>query len=132
MARNAPKQQPKTIDGYIAPFPRDVREKLNKLRSVIRESAPGAEETISYGIPTFKLHGNLVHFAAFKDHIGFYPAPSGITAFEKELSPYKQGKGTVQFPLDEPIPLDLVREIVRFRVKENEARKQRSTGTDKP
>lgn len=107
------------MDGYIAAFPKNVREILNKLRQVIRESAPGAEETISYGIPTFKLNGNLVHFGAYKNHIGFYPTPSAIAAFKKELSSYKQSRGTVQFPIDEPIPLGLIKRMVRFRVKEN-------------
>ena len=109
----------KTMDEYIAEFPKNVRDVLEELRGVIRESAPQAEEAISYGIPTFKLNGNLVHFAAFKNHIGFYPTPSAIDAFNKELSPYKQAKGTVQFPIDNPIPFDLVRKIVRYRVKEN-------------
>ncbi|MDD1700907.1 MAG: DUF1801 domain-containing protein [Methanoregula sp.] len=107
------------MDEYIAEFPKNVRDVLEELRGVIRESAPQAEEAISYGIPTFKLNGNLVHFAAFKNHIGFYPTPSAIDAFNKELSPYKQAKGTVQFPIDNPIPFDLVRKIVRYRVKEN-------------
>jgi uncharacterized protein YdhG (YjbR/CyaY superfamily) len=116
--------KPKTIDQYIAMFPKDVQKILENLRQVIRETAPEAEETINYGIPTFKLNGNLVHFAAFKNHIGFYPNPSGIEAFKKELSPYKQSKGTVQFPLNKPIPFDLVKKIVEFRVKENESRKK--------
>jgi uncharacterized protein YdhG (YjbR/CyaY superfamily) len=102
------KLKPRTIDEYIAMFPTDVQKILENLRQLIRETAPEAEETIDYGIPTFKLNGNLVHFAAFKNHIGFYPAPSGIEAFKKELSLYKQSKGTVQFPLDKPIPIDLV------------------------
>jgi uncharacterized protein YdhG (YjbR/CyaY superfamily) len=114
----------KTIDEYIAAFPENVQTILEKLRSVIRETAPEAEETIDYGIPTFKLNGNLVHFAAFKNHTSFYPTPSAIEAFKKELLPFKQSKGTVQFPLDEPIPFDLVKKIVKFRVKENEAKKK--------
>ena len=118
------KSIPKTIDAYVAVFPKDVQKILENLRQVIRETAPEAEETIDYGIPTFKLNGNLVHFAAFKNHIGFYPNPSGIEAFKKELSPYKQSKGTVQFPLDKPIPIDLVKKIVEFRVKENMSRKK--------
>ena len=109
----------KTIDDYIAQFPRDIQEKLQKLRKTIGESAPQATEAISYQIPTFKLNGNLVHFAAFKDHISFFPTSSGVAAFEKELSRYKISKGTIQFPLDTPIPLDLVRRIVKFRVQEN-------------
>jgi len=114
-----PRKQFKTIDEYIATFPKNVQEILEKLRSVIRESAPKAQEAINYGIPTFKLNGNLVHFAAFKNHIGFYPTPSAIVAFKKELSQYEQAKGSVQFPIDKPIPLDIVKEIVKFRVKEN-------------
>jgi len=118
------KPKPRTIDEYNAMFPTDVQKILENLRQVIRETAPTADETIDYGIPTFKLNGNLVHFAAFKNHIGFYPTPSGIEAFKKELSHYKQSKGTVQFPLDKPIPFDLVKKIVEFRVKENESRKK--------
>jgi uncharacterized protein YdhG (YjbR/CyaY superfamily) len=113
------RRQFKTMDEYIGAFPKNVQDILQKLRGVIRESAPQAEEAISYGIPTFKLNGNLVHFAAYKNHIGFYPTSSAIMAFKKKLSPYKQSKGTVQFPIDKPIPLDLVKKIVRFRVKEN-------------
>lgn len=119
------KRQPKTIEEYIESFPNDVQIILEKLRKTIRETAPGAEEAISYQMPTFKLNGrNLVHFAAFKKHIGFYPIPSGIDAFKKELSPYKQGKGSVQFPIDRPIPYDLVKRIVSYRVKENLERKR--------
>jgi uncharacterized protein YdhG (YjbR/CyaY superfamily) len=113
------KIQPKTIDEYIVMFPQNVQDILKKLRRVIRQSAPGAEETISYGIPTFKLKGYLVHFAAYKNHIGFYPTSSGIEAFKKELLSYKWAKGSVQFPLDKPIPFDLVKRIVAYRVKEN-------------
>jgi len=114
------RQQFGTIDEYIKTFPKDVQIILEKMRHTIREAAPDASEAISYQMPTFKLNGkNLVHFAAFKNHIGFYPIPSGIEAFKKELSPYKQGKGSVQFPLDKPIPFDLVTKIVKFRVKEN-------------
>ena len=110
----------KTIDEYIRTFPKDVQTILEKMRKTIREAAPGAVETISYQMPTFKLNGKgLVYFAAFKNHIGFYPIPSGVEAFEKELSPYKQGKGSVQFPIDQPVPYDLVRRIVTFRVNEN-------------
>ncbi len=110
---------PKTIDEYIAGFPDDVQQILQKIRVTIRDVAPDAEETIKYQIPTFTLKGNLVHFAAFKKHIGFYPTPTGTEAFQKELSVYKGGKGSVQFPLDEPIPFDLIRRIVEFRVQEN-------------
>ncbi len=108
-----------TIDEYIAGFPKDVQEILEKLRVTIREAAPEAKETISYAIPTFTLNGNLVHFAAAKNHIGFYPAPSGIEAFKEELSVYEGAKGSVKFPLDKPLPLSLVSKIVKFRVKEN-------------
>ena len=108
-----------TIDEYIATFPADVQAILQKVRATIRKSAPKAEEAISYQMPTFKLNGNLVHFAAFKNHIGFYPVPSGIEKFKKELSAYKGAKGSVQFPLDKPIPYGLIGRIVKFRVKEN-------------
>lgn len=111
------------IDTYIASFPMDVQDKLQRLRKVIRESAPEAVEAICYSMPTFKLNGNLVHFAAFKSHIGFYPTSSGILAFEKDLLSYKHAKGSIQFPIDEPIPYDLVRRIVKFRVGENKAKK---------
>jgi uncharacterized protein YdhG (YjbR/CyaY superfamily) len=110
------------MDEYIAGFPPDVQEILEEVRATIRDAAPDAEETISYQIPTFRLEGNLVHFAAFKKHIGFYPAPSGIDEFKDDLSGFKGGKGSVQFPLDKPMPLDLIRRIVEFRVKENLAR----------
>jgi uncharacterized protein YdhG (YjbR/CyaY superfamily) len=110
---------PKTMDEYIAGFPRDVQEILQKIRVTIQKAAPDAEETIKYRMPTFILNGNLVYFAAFKSHIGFYPIPTGIEKFKKELSVYKQGRGSVQFPLDKPIPYDLISRIVKFRVKEN-------------
>lgn len=110
---------PQYIDEYIVGFPADVQEKLTKLRATIREAAPNAGEKISYQMPTFTLSGNLVHFAAYKNHIGFYPTPSGIEKFPKELSVYKGAKGSAQFPLDQPLPYDLVREIVAFRVQEN-------------
>lgn len=109
----------KDVDNYIADFPEDVREILAKLRKLIREAAPQAEEMIKYGVPTFRLNGNLVHYAAYKKHIGFYPTPSGINAFEKDLEPYELSKGTVRFPLDKPIPYELIEKIVKFRVKEN-------------
>jgi len=111
-----------TIDEYIAGFPEPVRTLLEQLRERIRQTAPEAGEKISYRIPTFDLHGNLVHFAGYKQHIGFYPSSSGIAAFQDELGAYKTSKGTVQFPLDEPLPLDLVERIVAFRVEENRAR----------
>jgi uncharacterized protein YdhG (YjbR/CyaY superfamily) len=107
------------IDSYITGFPKEVQMILSKIRDIIRKEAPDAKETISYGIPTFTLKGNLVHFAAFKNHIGFYPAPSGIEKFKIELSIYKVAKGSVQFPLDKPIPFDVISQIVKFRVKEN-------------
>ncbi len=111
-----------TIDEYIQGFPEDVQSRLEKIRQTIKNAAPVAVEAISYRMPTFKLKGkNLVHFAAFKNHIGFYPIPSGIEAFKEELSIYKQGKGSVQFPLEKPIPYDLIRRIVEFRVKEQRA-----------
>ncbi len=109
----------KTIDEYIAAFPKEVQEILEKVRATIHKAAPNAEETINYGIPTFTLNGNLVHFAAFKKHIGFYPTPSGIEKFKVELSGYESAKGSVQFPLDKPIPYDLISRIVTFRVKDN-------------
>jgi uncharacterized protein YdhG (YjbR/CyaY superfamily) len=107
------------INEYIAGFPKEVQVILEKLRAAIIKAAPEAKETINYAIPTFTLEGNLVHFAAYKNHIGFYPAPSGIAAFKKELSVYDGAKGSVQFPLDKPLPLSLVTRIVKFRVKEN-------------
>lgn len=113
---------PTTIDEFIAAFPEDIRAILQKIRAIIREEAPEAQETINYGIPTFTLHGNLVHFSAFKKHIGFYPAPSGIEKFKDELAPYAGAKGSVQFPLDQPIPYELIRKIVAFRVEENLAK----------
>ncbi len=109
----------KTIDEYIAMFPKNIQNILEELRQTIRDSAPKAEEAISYQIPTFKLNGNLVHFAAFKNHIGFYPTSSAIEAFKEELSDYEVTKGTVRFPIDKPIPFDLIRKMVRYRVKEN-------------
>ncbi len=109
----------KNIDEYIAAFPKDIQEILENIRATIRKAAPDAEEAISYQMPAFKLKGNLVYFAAFKNHIGFYPIPTGIKAFKKELSTYKQGKGSVQFPLDRPMPFQLISKIVKFRVKEN-------------
>ncbi len=107
------------IDQYIATFNGDTRIVLEKIRATIRQEAPGAEEAIRYGIPTFRQDGqNLVHFAAFADHTGFYPTPSGIEKFARELSPYTTGKGTVRFPHGQPVPYDLIAEIVRFRVGE--------------
>jgi uncharacterized protein YdhG (YjbR/CyaY superfamily) len=108
-----------TIDEYIAGFPKDVQDLLRQVREAVQKAAPGAQEKISYAMPTFVLEGNLVHFAAFKNHIGFYALPSGHAAFMKELARYHSGKGSVQFPLDEPMPLKLITQIVKFRVKEN-------------
>ena len=108
-----------SIDDYISEFPAALQARLQQIRETIRQAAPGAEEMIKYAIPTFTLKGNLVHFAAFKNHIGFYPAPMGMKAFEQELSAYKTGKGSVQFPLDQPLPLELVRKIVAYRVAHN-------------
>ncbi len=107
------------IDAFISGFPPETQEILEQLRATIKNAAPDAEEKISYGIPTFSLKGNLVHFAAYKHHIGFYPGASGIEAFKNELTPYKLSKGTVQFPLGQPLPLDLITQMVLFRVKEN-------------
>lgn len=108
-----------TTDEYIAGFPPDIQAILQKVRSTIRKAAPGAKETISYQMPTFVLEGNLVHFAAFQTHIGLYPTPSGTERFREELSKYHTGKGSIQFPLDRPIPYGLITRIVKFRVKEN-------------
>ena len=110
---------PKTIDEYIASFPQEIQEILEKIRLTIQNAAPEAEEAIKYQMPTFTLYGNLVHFAAYKKHIGFYPVPSGIEKFKEELSAYEGGKGSVRFPLDKPIPYDLIRKIVAFRMQEN-------------
>jgi uncharacterized protein YdhG (YjbR/CyaY superfamily) len=119
---------PKDIDEYIAGFPEEVQEILEKLRMVIREAAPDAEEAIKYRMPTFTLKGNLVHFAAFRKHIGFYPAPKGIEEFKDELSVYKGAKGSVQFPLGEPLPFELVSRIVKFRVRKNMERSRSAGG----
>ncbi len=119
---NAPPNTPEDIDAYIAGFPDDIQSILQKIRETIRKAAPEAEEAISYQLPTFRLNGsNLVHFAGFEHHIGFYPTPSGISNFSEKLSGYKSAKGSVQFPLDQPIPYDLIAEITAFRVRENTA-----------
>lgn len=119
------KKQLKTIDEYIKTSPESVQSTLEKVRHTVRKAAPEAVEAISYQMPTFKLNGkNLVHFAAYKDHIGFYPTPPGTEAFEKELLPYKRGKGCVRFPIGKPVPYDLVRKIVMFRIKENVEKKE--------
>src|SRR5215472_3662237 len=108
----------KSIDEYIAGYPSNIQTILNDVRATIKQAAPEAQEAIKYAMPTFVLNGNLVHFAAFKNHIGFYPAPVGIEAFKEQLSVYKGAKGSVQFPLDKPMPLALITDIVKFRVKE--------------
>ena len=113
-----------SIDEYIASFPEDVQKILQEVRTTIQAAAPGAQEKISYQMPAFTFKGNLVYFAAFKKHIGFYPIPSGIEEFKEELSVFDQGKGSVQFPLDKPMPLDLITRIVKFRVKENLAKSE--------
>ena len=117
--KTEPASMDATIDAYIAGFPEDVQEILQRMRATIREAAPDAQETIKYRMPTFVLHGNLVHFAAYKNHIGFYPVPSGIEAFKDELGPYHVSKGAIQFPLNKPIPYDLIRKITAYRVQEN-------------
>ncbi len=116
-------QAPTSIDQYILMFAPEIRERLEAIRAIIREEAPEAKEKIGYGMPTFTLNGNLIHFAAFKHHIGIYPTPSGIEAFKDELSAYKNSKGAVQFPYNEPIPFDLIKKIVRFRAEENRSKK---------
>ncbi|KAA3633438.1 MAG: hypothetical protein DWQ02_13110 [Bacteroidetes bacterium] len=112
------KKKYSTVDEYIADFPSSVQSILQRMRHTIHKAAPKAEEVISYNMPAIKLNGMLVYYAAYERHIGFYPTASGISAFEKELSGYKQGKGSVQFKLDEEIPYDLVQRIVEFRVEE--------------
>lgn len=115
---DSPKTGFTTIDEYISTFPAEIQAILQSVRAAIHEAAPAAEEKISYQMPTFYLHGNLVHFAAFKHHIGFYPTPTGVEAFQERLSQYKGAKGSVQFPLDQPMPLDLIRDITKYRVDE--------------
>ena len=115
----AARPAPKNVDHYIAAFPPDVQTILEKIRALIKKTARGAEETISYGIPTFKVNGHaFIYFAGFKKHVSVYPAPRGDAAFKAELKDYAGGKGTVQFPLNEPIPYDLIRRIVKFRMSE--------------
>ena len=115
--------QNNVIDVYISKYPEEIQKILFELRQVIREEAPDATEKLSYQMPTFYLNGNLVHFAVNKNHIGFYPAPSGIEAFKEALKPYKYSKGAIQFPFDRPIPYDLIRNIVKLRVEENLSKK---------
>jgi len=121
-----PRVKYNNIDDYIAGFPVETQKLLEQVRSTIKKAAPEAGETINYGIPTFTLLGNLVHFAAFTNHIGFYPTPSGIETFKKELSVYDGAKGSVKFPIDKPMPLDLISKIVKFRVEEKLAQKSKS------
>ena len=121
---DTPAKKINTIDDYIALFPADVQQTLQAMRQTIQAAAPDAEEAISYQMPTFKLNGNLVHFAAMKHHIGFYPTPSAVEAFARELAPYKVSKGAIQFPKDQPIPFDLVTRIVRYRVEQTLAKRK--------
>lgn len=114
----------KNVTEYIAGFPEDVQNRMHELRDAIKKAAPNAEETIAYMMPAYKYHGPLVYFAGYKNHIGFYATPNGHEAFKKELSVYKQGKGSVQFPLDKPLPLGLVSKIVKFRVKQNQEKEK--------
>lgn len=114
--------KPETIDEYIAGFPDNVQAMLQQMRTTIRAAAPEAKEAIKYGMPAFVLNGNLVYFAGLKNHIGFYATPNGNDTFATELAPYKQGKGSIQFPLDEPLPLDLVAKMTQFRVTENQVK----------
>jgi uncharacterized protein YdhG (YjbR/CyaY superfamily) len=118
----AAKAAPKTVSQYISAHPKNVREILKKIRATILDAAPNAEESISYGIPTFKIDGARIYFAAFKDHIGIYPVTPDVKAKLKELSRYKGGKGTVQLPLDEPIPYALIRRIVKLKIQQKKAR----------
>ena len=112
------------INTYIAEFPKEIQVILQQIRQTIQQAAPEAKEAIKYGMPTFILNGNLVHFAAFKNYIGFYPAPTGIDAFVKELEVYRTGKGTIQFPIDKPIPFDLITKVVKFRINENQEKRK--------
>lgn len=116
------KYLPENIDQYIATFPLSTQKLLAQIRAIITKSAPKATESIKYAMPTFEYHGNLVHFAAYKNHLGFYPAPSGLEAFKIDIQAYKNSKGAVQFPLDQPLPISLITKIVEFRVQENESK----------
>ena len=117
-----------SIDEYIATFPEETQKILQEIRAAIKAAAPEAVEKISYQMPTFFLNGNLIHFAAFKNHIGVYPTPSGTEAFKTELSVYESGKGSIRFPIDQPMPLKLISEIVRFRVAENQKKAEEKAG----
>lgn len=114
--------KPETIDAYIAEFPEEVQVLLQQVRAAIHKAAPKAEEAIKYAMPTFVLNGNLVHFAAYKNHIGFYPAPSGIEGFKEEIAQYKHAKGSVQFPIDKPMPIKLIAKITKYRAEQNAAK----------
>jgi uncharacterized protein YdhG (YjbR/CyaY superfamily) len=118
------KRKPQTVDEYIAAYPKRVQEKLEELRSIIRKTALEAQERISYKMPAYYLNGNLVYFGAFTNHIGFYPTASGIANFKKEFGKYSYSKGAVQFPIEEPFPRELIKEIVRFRIKENKIKRK--------
>jgi uncharacterized protein YdhG (YjbR/CyaY superfamily) len=120
-----------SIDEYIATFPEETQKILQELRATIQACAPDAQEKISYQMPTFDLEGNLIHFAAFKNHIGFYPTPSGTEAFKRELSIYQGAKGSIKFPIDKPLPMELIREIVKFRVAENLEKAKKKSGKRK-
>ncbi|KPL17005.1 MAG: hypothetical protein AMS26_02630 [Bacteroides sp. SM23_62] len=122
-----PARKPKTIDEYIAEFPGEVQDILKKVRETIRKNAPDAEETINYQIPTFKLNGNLVHYAAFKKHIGFYPSPTGIKRFKNELTDFETSKGSIKFPFNNPVPYDLIAKITKFRVREQNSKKNKQS-----
>ena len=122
---------PQTIDTFIAEFSPEVQELLQTIRKIVHEAAPDAQEAIKYGMPTFTQYGNLVHFAAYKNHIGFYPTPSGIDQFEQELAKYRTGKGTIQFPIGGPIPYDLIRKVVAYRVQENTKKAQEKAAKKK-
>ncbi|XDD46359.1 iron chaperone [Leptospira sp. WS39.C2] len=129
---------PSNIDEYIQTFPEEIQNILSKVREIIKEEVPNAKEAIRYAIPTFIQNGNIVHFAAFKSHLGFYALPSGNLKFQKEISKYKIGKGSIQFPFNEPLPIELIRKIVKFRAKENENKiklkdqKKKTSKTKKP
>jgi uncharacterized protein YdhG (YjbR/CyaY superfamily) len=122
-------EKTKTIDEYIKGFDPAIQETLTEMRNFIRSEAPEAIEKISYGMPTFYLNGNLIHFAAFKDHYGVFPNPSGIDAFESELKPYRSGKGTLRFPFDKPIPWDLLKKVIQYRVGENQRKAKKTNPT---
>lgn len=124
--------KPGSIDEYIAAFPDDVQEVLEQIRATIKKTAPDAEETIKYGMPTFTLKGNLVYFAAYKNFIGFYPAPTGDGAFKEALAGYKTGKGSVQFPLDKPMPLELIVKIVEWRMRQNAEKAEKKKSGARP